>query len=459
MFKHASVAVGVTVGLITIVGVIVVYIWFVKRKVSDDKQNTTNQRDENKYSIGNQNTAIPSDSNYEMLTTDQESRSYDELNQNFRKQSSRDQPDRNNKEMESEYIIPCPVTQHNKSKQENEDQTVNHVESNKNGTGIREHTKTSLSNSANYFIVFEPNGSTFEKRLCENSTIDLTCPDGNAIEDINIAFHDIGNACSLTNDGNMGTEAMNSTSYSSCIGHNSCVLTDKMINVSHLVADKTWKLNIDYHCIRTDQLERNNSKPEIAVCPYNMESVRCARQLNKVEIQSVEVMQYSSFCKKHNLDQQCTEFIQKNVQKSCSFNNTCQPIIWTKSVNTWDDCIRIPKFVNISFSCKAITSERPSQDETSDHGSLAITTPLQDETSVQGRIGNIVYCPSIARGNNIEGSIGKHDGSDYQQGIYSRAVDTVYDSASHSRQNTITDQTYDHAFGPTTEDDYDIAKH
>ncbi|XP_071130889.1 uncharacterized protein [Mytilus edulis] len=54
---------------------------------------------------------------------------------------------------------------------------------------------------------------------------------------------------------------------------------------------------------------------------------------------------------------------------------------------------------------------------------------------------------------------GKNDGSDYKQGIYSRAVDTVYDSASHSRQNNITDLTYDHAFGQTTEDDYDIAKH
>ncbi|XP_071130892.1 uncharacterized protein [Mytilus edulis] len=147
-----SVAVGVTVGLITIVGVIVVYILFVRRKVSDDEQNTTNKRDENKYSIGNKNTAIPSDSNYEILTTDQESRSYDELKQDFRKQPSRDQPDINNKEMENEYIIPCPVTQQNKSKKENEDQTVNHVESNI-GIGIREHTQSSLSNSANYFTV------------------------------------------------------------------------------------------------------------------------------------------------------------------------------------------------------------------------------------------------------------------------------------------------------------------
>ncbi|VDI76093.1 Hypothetical predicted protein [Mytilus galloprovincialis] len=147
-----SVAVGVTVGLITIVGVIVVYKWFVKRKVSDDEQNTTNQRDENKYSIGNENNAIASKSNYEMLTTDQESRSYDELNQDFRKQSSRDQPDRNNKDTENEYIIPCPVTTNNKSKHANEDQTVNHVESNI-GTGIREDTKTSFSNSADYFKV------------------------------------------------------------------------------------------------------------------------------------------------------------------------------------------------------------------------------------------------------------------------------------------------------------------
>lgn len=99
-------------------------------------------------------------------------------------------------------------------------------------------------------LFFQIEGLTFEKRLCENSTVDLTCPDGNAIEDINIAFHDIKNACSLTNDGYTGTEAINSTSYSSCIGHNSCLLSDKIVNVSHLVADKTWKLNIDFHCIR-----------------------------------------------------------------------------------------------------------------------------------------------------------------------------------------------------------------
>ncbi|CAG2209590.1 unnamed protein product [Mytilus edulis] len=152
-FSCKRVAVGVTVGLITIVGVIVVFIWFVRRKVSDDKQNTTYQRDENKYSIGNENNAIASNSNYEMLTTDQESRSYDELNQDFRKQPSRDQPDRNiNKDIENEYIIPCTVTQKNKSKHANKDQTVNHVES-YIGTGIREETKTSFSNSADYFKV------------------------------------------------------------------------------------------------------------------------------------------------------------------------------------------------------------------------------------------------------------------------------------------------------------------
>ncbi|XP_063447300.1 uncharacterized protein LOC134726822 [Mytilus trossulus] len=240
-----------------------------------------------------------------------------------------------------------------------------------------------------FFVILsfskKSHGLTFEKRLCENSTVDLTCPSGNAIEDINILFHDIGNSCSLTNDGNMGTEAMNS-SYPSCIGHNSCVLTDKMLNVSHLVADKTWKLNIDYHCVRKNI---NNSKTEKTVCPYNMESVTCGNTKNKIEIQSVEVMMYSSFCENHILDQQCTELTKHNVIESCNINNTCQPIIWTKSVNTWDDCIRIPKFVNISFSCKAITTERLSQDETSEHGNMALSTvlPLQEGSGIEGNIG------------------------------------------------------------------------
>ncbi|OPL20775.1 hypothetical protein AM593_07666, partial [Mytilus galloprovincialis] len=170
-----SVAVGVTFGFITIVGVVVVYVWFVRRKVTDDKQNTTNQRDGNKYNIGNENTTIPSDSHYEMLTTDQESRSYDELNQHFRKQPSRDQPDRNNKDIENEYIIPCPVTKNNKYKYANKDQTVNHVESNI-GTGIREHTKASLSNSANYFIVLEPNGTDHPIHYLNSNIYEMANP-------------------------------------------------------------------------------------------------------------------------------------------------------------------------------------------------------------------------------------------------------------------------------------------
>ncbi|XP_076072842.1 uncharacterized protein LOC143044665 [Mytilus galloprovincialis] len=216
-----------------------------------------------------------------------------------------------------------------------------------------------------FFVILsfskKSHGLTFEKRLCENSTAEITCPDGNAIENIDIMFHNIGNACSLTNDGYMGTAAMNSTSYSSCIGHNSCVLSNKMVNVSHLVADKTWKLNIDYHCIRSNF---NKSKPQKTVCPYNMETVKCGNPINKIEIQSVKVMYYSSFCKERNMHQQCTESIHQKVQESCNITNTCRPIIWTKSVNTWDDCIRIPKFVNISFSCKAIPPNIPLLDET-----------------------------------------------------------------------------------------------
>ncbi|XP_063447301.1 uncharacterized protein LOC134726823 [Mytilus trossulus] len=110
-----------------------------------------------------------------MLTTDKESRSYDELNQDFRKQSSRDQPDINNKDMKNEYIIPCSVTQNIKFKHKNEDQTVNQVESNI-GTRIKELTKSSLSNSADYFIVLEPNGTDLSVHHVNYNIYEMATP-------------------------------------------------------------------------------------------------------------------------------------------------------------------------------------------------------------------------------------------------------------------------------------------
>lgn len=44
-----------------------------------------------------------------------------------------------------------------------------------------------------------------------------------------------------------------------------------------------------------------------------------------------------------------------------------------------------------------------------------------------------------------------------ENNIYNHAVDTVYDSGSHNRNNKRTEDTYDHFFGQQTEDDYDIS--
>lgn len=86
--------------------------------------------------------------------------------------------------------------------------------------------------------------------LCENSDVELNCPVENVIDDINITFHDVPDACSLTDDVYKGTITLNSTYYPSCIGHNSCVFTDKMVNFSHSVVDRTKKIHIEYDCIR-----------------------------------------------------------------------------------------------------------------------------------------------------------------------------------------------------------------
>ncbi|XP_071133039.1 uncharacterized protein [Mytilus edulis] len=49
----------------------------------------------------------------------------------------------------------------------------------------------------------------------------------------------------------------------------------------------------------------------------------------------------------------------------------------------------------------------------------------------------------------------RHKESDVN--IYNHAVDTIYDSGSHKRNDEGRDDTYDHFFGQKTEDDYDIS--
>ncbi|CAC5392886.1 unnamed protein product [Mytilus coruscus] len=205
-------------------------------------------------------------------------------------------------------------------------------------------------------------GLIFERLLCENSDAELNCPVGNAINDINITFHDVQDTCSLTDDVYQGTMALNSTYYPSCIGHNSCVLKDTMINISHSVADRTKKIFIKYNCVRTSDQNYNPKNPK-TVCPFNMESVACGSTRRKIEIQSVELLHYLSFCDKQYFDKNCTELVHQKVNTSCNGKQKCEPLIWNESIFTWDDCIRISKFVNISFSCKAIPSNIPLQDE------------------------------------------------------------------------------------------------
>ncbi|XP_071133303.1 uncharacterized protein [Mytilus edulis] len=352
----------------------------------------------------------------------------------------------------------------------------------------------------------------FESVLCENDEVTLNCTVGNSIDDIKITIHGVQDTCSITDDVNKETKiALDSTSYSSCIGQHSCVLTDKMLNVSRSVLEKTRKLLIEFDCVH-DEENDHYRKPLGSVCPFNMKLVNCTNSDRKIEIQSVKLKQYLSFCENQNLKRSCTECYQMKVNSACNGNQMCEQL-----TNGCDDCSRLPKFVYISFSCKQVPNAFPLQTESGVAGIVVgvivgiliiigvvvaylwfVRRKKSDDKHNIDRhhvnadhIGNenIANCNSeistnmeltnlnskqnnyemakpmnetekdnyvfhenqydVSRGNNC---------SDHQQGIYSRAVDTVYDSASHSRQNNISDQTYDHAFGPTTEDNYDIAK-
>lgn len=52
---------------------------------------------------------------------------------------------------------------------------------------------------------------------------------------------------------------------------------------------------------------------------------------------------------------------------------------------------------------------------------------------------------------------GNNRHKELEDNIYNHAVDTVYDSGSHMRNNDWREDTYDHFHGQLTEDDYDIS--
>lgn len=93
-------------------------------------------------------------------------------------------------------------------------------------------------------------------------------------------------------------------------------------------------------------------KPILTVCPYDMSSIGCSQRIRKIKIKSIELPRDTSVCNTTSTIQQCEHMTELNVKKSCNNKQHCLPNVWNTSTDTWDDCIKIPKVVNISFSCK-----------------------------------------------------------------------------------------------------------
>lgn len=98
--------------------------------------------------------------------------------------------------------------------------------------------------------------------------------------------------------------------------------------------------------------DNHNEKPTLNVCPYDMSSINCSHKKRKIKISSIELLRSASTCNTTSTVQQCEHRTELNVNKSCNNKQQCLPNVWTTSTDTWDDCIKIPKVVNISFSCK-----------------------------------------------------------------------------------------------------------
>lgn len=93
-------------------------------------------------------------------------------------------------------------------------------------------------------------------------------------------------------------------------------------------------------------------KPTLTVCPYDMSSIKCSQSKRKIKIISIELLRGTSVCNTTSTVQQCEHMTELNVNKSCNNKQQCLPNVWNTSTDTWDDCIKIPKVVSISFSCK-----------------------------------------------------------------------------------------------------------
>ncbi|XP_052069267.1 uncharacterized protein LOC127708438 [Mytilus californianus] len=212
-----------------------------------------------------------------------------------------------------------------------------------------------------------------------------------------------------------------------------------MVNISHSDADKTWKLFIEFHCVR--------KLPEFVNISFSCKA-----------ISNVLPLQAESY----------VEGVAVGVTVGLIiFFGVVVVYIWFVRRNKTDDKHNTDRHhenadiignqnIELSANCNSEISRNPElRNFHSKQNNYEMSKPMNgsnyDGNGTISEKDNYVFHEDqydVSRGHNC---------SDHQQGIYSRAVDTLYDIASHSRQNTVTDQTYDHAYGPTTEDNYDIA--
>ncbi|XP_076072843.1 uncharacterized protein LOC143044669 isoform X1 [Mytilus galloprovincialis] len=215
----------------------------------------------------------------------------------------------------------------------------------------------------------------YERLLCENSTVKLQCPGDTLVEDINItAFSDVDeDSCILPKETTEETNSLNQEPTLSCIGQNSCQLTDKMINTSKYAdLERTRKLHVKYNCVLENRV--NVSRPDQTVCPSDMSSVLCNLRTRQVLVLAVNLTHETFVCSTPDLYNTCRRRIKESVKISCNKKRRCESV-WNTSLSTLDECIKIPKRFKIVFTCKESRNANSMESEYNVAGvSVGVTT-------------------------------------------------------------------------------------
>ncbi|CAC5392882.1 unnamed protein product [Mytilus coruscus] len=200
--------------------------------------------------------------------------------------------------------------------------------------------------------------NTYERLLCENSSVKLHCPMEKLVDDINItAFSDIDeDSCSLPIDTTKDTKSLNQEHISSCIGRKSCELTGNMINMSYYTSlGRTRKFHVKFNCVLGTSV--NISRPDKTVCPSDMSSVLCNQPNRQLLVLAVNLTQETFVCSTPDLYNMCRKWIEEDVKSSCNTKRRCD------QVSTLDECIKIPKRAKITFTCKESRNENSIENE------------------------------------------------------------------------------------------------